>query len=896
MKKVIFFLLLFLAVNVAVRGAITGSGTLGNPYTGTITTPAEHFAFSGTVYFTNITVSGGTLTINPGTTVIATANDSYLNITANGILNAIGGSGSNMITFTTAVSTWGRISYSSSSSSNINYCIIEKGLTSGYGGGIYCTTSSLSISNSTIRNNHANHGGGIFVDVNASPSISNCIISNNTADGAGGGLFFFSSSGSLVQNCIINNNNSSLNGGGIFLGGYAEDVRIYNCVIASNTRGGSISDNIKFFLNINAVKPRFYNSIVWGGINSINYESQSPSASDFNNCAIQGYASGYTNCINLSGTNGDPTGPNFVDPTNANYSIQFISPCKDAGVTTSPTVPYDIVGNPRIGNYDIGAYEIQYNRWNGSNSDQWSYSTNWDAGVVPSDGDIVIPGGLSNYPTGDPSLNFALGPGKYLVLKPGAKATFNNLTSSGSLILESDASGLSSIITNTNVTATFKMYLTGGGTKTPLTYKWHYISSPVTSLAVSTFAPSVTMDLAQWIEPRPSTSLTQGWVAFDGYIYSTGGMGGPTFSTLDPGKGYDYYKNSDQTFTFNGQLNTGDVTVNLGYTAGDDNLHGYNLLGNPFPSGLDWDYIITNNFPTNTTKSLYFTRNSALCSYINGVGVPGDVTGIIPPMQGFFSKTTSAGNSIVFPAAARTNSSIHATYKGLQIIPLIRLSLTDANETDETVVRFDNLAKSYLDNDFDAVKMFLDPDLTSIYTSLSGTNYAINGLPFPDPSIEIPVTINLTSDALSKSITATQLQGLDNYDVTLKDNSTGYIANLKITPTVTFSAAKGNVSGRFILKIGTITTGVENQLLNYGKFNIYPFNNFINIQTLGDEWDGKIGSVSVMDLTGKIRSYSPKNEFHLNSFVQVEAPTIKGMYIVEIKSGLLKYVGKVVIK
>jgi hypothetical protein len=385
-------------------------------------------------------------------------------------------------------------------------------------------------------------------------------------------------------------------------------------------------------------------------------------------------------------------------------------------------------------------------------------------------------------------------------------------------------------------------------------------------------------------------------VAFDGYIYSTGGMGGPTFSTLDPGKGYDYYKSSDYTFTFGGQLNTSDVNASLSYKTGNDNLWGYNLIGNPFASGLDWDYIITHSFPSNTTKGLYFTRNSVLCTYISGVGVPVDVNGIIPPMQGFFSKTYSSGNTIVLAAAARTHTNIHARYKGSEIIPLVRLFLTDDTLSDETVVRFDDQAKSYLDNDFDAVKMFLDPDLTSIYSSLSEIDYAINGLPFPETFVEIPITINLTTDTTFHTITATQLQGLDNYEVKLIDNSTGYTADLKTTPAVTFSAAKGTIAGRFILKVSTLITGFENPVAVRNRFNIYPANSRINIQTISDEWDGKTGSVRVFDITGKTINNLKDAEFSKNSLIQVEAPVAKGIYIVELKSGMMRYVGKIIIR
>ena len=97
-------------------------------------------------------------------------------------------------------------------------------------------------------------------------------------------------------------------------------------------------------------------------------------------------------------------------------------------------------------------------------------------------------------------------------------------------------------------------------------------------------------------------------------------------------------------------------------------------------------------------------RDNAQCSYISGVGIPSDVTGIIPPMQGFFVKTYSAGNTITIPAGARVQGDIHARYKGLEIIPLVRLSLAEDTLNDETVVRFDAAAKSGLDYDFDATK------------------------------------------------------------------------------------------------------------------------------------------------------------------------------------------------
>jgi len=39
-----------------------------------------------------------------------------------------------------------------------------------------------------------------------------------------------------------------------------------------------------------------------------------------------------------------------------------------------------------------------------------------------------------------------------------------------------------------------------------------------------------------------------------------------------------------------------------------------------------------------------------------------------------------------------------------------------------------------------------------------------------------------------------------------------------------------------------------------------------------------------------------KTEFHKNSLIQVGAPAMRGIYLVEMKSGEMRYVGKVVIR
>jgi parallel beta-helix repeat protein len=892
MKKIFIFIILFITIT-----TLHGQRTLTINETWTST----HIESTDV-----IVPSGIVLTIDPGA-IVKFGSGKSLKITGTGSLLAGSLTGSS-VTFTANNGiSWGHVYCENTTTSYLRNCIIEKGNAVGlnvaygpnYGGGVYANTSILTIENCTIKNNNAVYGGGLFIGSSKSPAIKNSIIHTNTATEAGGGLYIWQSSNSVITNCIIYNNSctgATFGGGGIFLGYSTGNVRIINCVITNNTASNQ-GRGIYFY---SSGFSKIINSIIWGGSgNPLYFNSTSTSVMEYS--AVQGGS--YTTCINLDASNTASNGPNFVNPGISDWSIEFISPCRDAGTITTPAVPTDFDGSSRIGPYDIGAYEVKFNRWKTTaSSSDWVTASNWDQGVPTSNQNIAIPSGATYYPTGSPNQDYTIGSGHGMVVDIGARVTLNALTNNGTVALYSTSAGIASLILTSytdNGAEEIQLYLSGGGTVNLDNFKWHYISSPVSSLPVSTFAPGTTLDVAHFVESRPTFSLLEGWVAYDGYVYSTGLTNGPTFSNLTPGLGYNYWDNANNTFTFSGSLNTSNAAMSLGYS-GTPSLHGFNLLGNPFSSGLDWDQIIDDSYftyPSETSKSLYFTRDNVQSTYAAGVGVPSDVSGIIPPMQGFFVKTYATGKTITLPAAARTHNSIHARYKGSAIIPLIRLELKrDSVTPDEAVVRFDELAKAGYDYDFDAVKMFISATKTQIWSSLSGTDYAINGQPFPETLMEIPIVINLTKDTIH-TISATQLQGLDNYTVTLTDNLTGFTANLKTTPAVTFTASAGTISDRFILTFNSLTTATEDPYAaSKTVFNIYNTYGLINIQTMADEWDGLSGSVRILDLAGRIVTDQQNREFSKNSVVQVQGPGAKGLYIVEIRSDMKSFVGKVVMK
>jgi hypothetical protein len=929
MKKI--FISFIISMTLAVyASAQSGSGTIGDPYYGTISTSViwnlTNFP-GGVIYvgktgvpastYNDITViTGGHLTIGPGIIVTFLVTTSDLIITGGGLLTA-NGTSSQQVTFTKgfSISHWGHISFETPGSPNpiagsgsLDQCIVEYGYaaTSGTnpdnaGGGIQVNANNVIISNCLFRHNYSNFGGAITVNAGRNTRIRTCRFQTNSANECGGAMLLWTSSTAVVENCVFDQNYckgasfSAYSGGAIWL--LSTTSTIVNCTFAKNTsdRAGDA------VYSYNSPGSRIINSIFWGSNDQYaNYGT----AGVIYNCAFETTKpSSAVNSIIINSNNSAANGPNFMATDGSDWSIKFISPCRDSGTIPNPPVATDFVGNSRIGPYDIGAYENQYTKWKTTaTSSDWATAGNWENGVPTSSSDVLIPTGATNYPTGSSSQNYTLGVGKYMILAPGAQAALGTLTNNGFLKLESDATGISSLICNSysGNDAEVQLYLKGGtGTIGP---NWHYISSPFTSLSVSAIS-SITMDLAQWVESLATANLLIGWVAYDGFVYRhdvNPPYSGPIFTSLAPGKGYNHYFASDYLYTLKGQLNSSDVVANLGYTVVSPDqpaIYGLNLLGNPFSSGLNWDLIANDpGFPANTSRFIYFNKGGTIVYYVNGVGSEPGVTGIIPPMQGFFTKTNTTGNSIRLSASARVNGSIPARYKkGETIIPLVRINLSSGTYNDYTVVRFDNSAKSGMDYEFDAPKLFLSNAYPYIYSVSEGASFAINGQPFPDSTIVIPFIVNLPSTG-NFSLSAIQLQGLDNYKVTLIDKTTGFETNLKTTPVLSFSASAGLITDRFVLKVSDISTGIEKPISSTGIFNIYPSAGYINIQTVAENWDGKTGTIRVMDLTGKVVCISDNAYFSINSLITVPERLAGGIYFVEIRSGSVRYVGKIVIR
>lgn len=486
--------------------------------------------------------------------------------------------------------------------------------------------------------------------------------------------------------------------------------------------------------------------------------------------------------------------------------------------------------------------------------------------------------------------NLNINAGSFAIAALAWLTVSNAITNQGNLNLNSDQYGMFSLKLGSYVnvspgTVNSQIYMLGGGDPN---YKWHYFAVPsqqTTSVLTGTYGDN----LMRYDDGTDLVYKKDGWKWSD------------TFSSLVTTDGYAFYNAADKTLSLNGTS----LLNNLGTKPLNYSKFGWNLIGNSLTCGINWDNVVFTPPDAGgdyVDYTVAFIKDYEEYYYIQGgPGVPEGTDGSIPPLQGFFTKALRTGASIDFSGAAGHNST-HYYKKGSSLndegkksLPILRLTIADESCKDETVIWFNEKATMDYDNRFDAEKWVSEGTRPQIYTYLKNNEYVINGIPFPEESIDIPLAFWVPENG-SYSINQIQLENVDNYDFYLKDLVENTVIKLNNVKKYAFSASEGTVKNRFIIKIENISTGVEEVAISDKPFNIYSSFGLLNIELLNDTWEGRNGTVKVIDLTGRTLIDSRNVEFRKSSLIQLPVGNIKGIYMVELSSSPLKHTGRVVIR
>ncbi len=311
--------------------------------------------------------------------------------------------------------------------------------------------------------------------------------------------------------------------------------------------------------------------------------------------------------------------------------------------------------------------------------------------------------------------------------------TVNNAGTTGITVTSTPTNDGSLILNSANVQGKVQRYLSNDC--------YHYISSPI-KIANTNVLNILTPDFYKW-------NAAMQWNGLSDFL-----PWGTTFiGNLNVTSGYAYHVNATQTLNFEGELNVDNYTFNLlNSGTGDPDNQGWNFIGNPYTSCLNWDLIVDDNPSLNIEKAIYYfddadgsAQQSNYKYYVAGTGTgTGNANNIIPLAQGFFVKTAVNNQSFIINSANRLHSNAQMFFKNNdENENIIRAIISNSTLNDEFVIRFIENATKNFDGQYDARKLF--PSNTEIPMIYSFTNdnklSSINSIPLSSDNFTIPLGI-----------------------------------------------------------------------------------------------------------------------------------------------------------
>jgi len=421
---------------------------------------------------------------------------------------------------------------------------------------------------------------------------------------------------------------------------------------------------------------------------------------------------------------------------------------------------------------------------------------------------LVISGGTTSF-TANTSIS------KDFTIEADGAATVDAeviLTVDGPLTIESTSSGTGSLLVNGT--------LNGTGTRTVERYysgnQWHLVSSPVTGAESGMFSGLYLQTHAEGTNTYSDvTSLAE---------------------SLTPGQGFALWnQNGAATASYTGTL-TASATKALTRSAAG-NTKGWNLVGNPYPSSIDWN-AASGWTKTNVDASTYcFNGTGGNWAIWNGTTGTNGATQNIASGQGFFVAVSDNGSttgSLGFTNDVRVHDNT-TFFKGAPA-DIVKLKVSGNNFSDETVIYFREEATTGFDGQMDAYQLpSLNESAPYIY-STANQGMAINVLPEVS---DVPLNVKVGIETGTYTIETVSNGEFD--ELHLQDLSTGVTTDLNLT-SYTFDYIP-SIENRFKLVFGP--TGVDDVAVDL--YNVYSYNKDVFVTAS----ENTKGTIAVYDMMGR---------------------------------------------
>ncbi|SHG40077.1 Por secretion system C-terminal sorting domain-containing protein [Chryseolinea serpens] len=334
---------------------------------------------------------------------------------------------------------------------------------------------------------------------------------------------------------------------------------------------------------------------------------------------------------------------------------------------------------------------------------------------------------------------------------------------------------------------------------------FRYLSAPVTGTTVTDWRGEIPITSIFYYDETFNTGAATLEARYRQYTL--------TGALTPQGRGYAAAVNSTgaQTFDSRGTLGQSAVPINVtAHSAGG--LDGWNLIGNPYPSAIDWNQV---TIPAGLNDAIYISDNFNnsgqgtglhYVSYVGGVPSVQNYAGIIAQGQAFWVRAT-ANTTLTLQEDDKTLSAAQFFREdsASMVIPnLLRISMIGTGLSDETVLRLHKPATDGFDKQFDAYKL-LNAKLSLSTVTTDNQSLSINSMGSLDCDKKIPLAmVGAVKGSYSLAFTGLETfnANLNLYLVDVLQNTSINIRDVQSYGFTVTATDLPNLSKRFYVTVG----------------------------------------------------------------------------------------------
>jgi hypothetical protein len=351
-------------------------------------------------------------------------------------------------------------------------------------------------------------------------------------------------------------------------------------------------------------------------------------------------------------------------------------------------------------------------------------------------------------------------------------------------------------------------YLTINGTANIQSHitadKWHIVSKPVEDLNVGFYS----------LGGDPVVYLSDYNEASESYDYLTD----PNIS-LNTMQGYFLWVcDTDHTYSYSGNMNSGTYgeADNLTRNNSGSGNEGWNLVGNPYPSAIDWNAASGWTKSANVGSAIYLFNQGVWEYYLDDSpsGHSENGSRYVAPGQGFFVRLLSGSSgTLMMNDEVRVNEQ-PGFLKSDEVDAYLKLSVSGNDLHDQTIIRFIDKSSNGFDGEYDVFKKFNNNEAyPHIYTE-TDEKYYINSIPFADE-----ITVSFIAGINGEfQLSMPEIENIG--DVWLEDLLTGATIDI-MSSNYSFNYYTTDVPGRFVIhfKPVSIDQFTDNSIQTYAREN-----------------------------------------------------------------------------